>query len=211
MEPKRKRMTGDQRRLEIIRSAMDVFARNGFSGSTTRKISENAGISEAMIYSHFRNKEDLYSAIIDEKLQDSEPLYYPLEAMRKKDDLQVFSTIVSNYLRRQIKDTSFMRLLLFSALEGHELASMFAAGPLRKFFEFLADYIQMRIDEGDFRPVNPEVAARCLLGMAHYFVLLRKILDDEVLGTMDQTEAVEAIVRIFYRGILKKGDQNERN
>lgn len=104
-----------------------------------------------------------------------------------------------------------MRLLLFSALEGHELASMFAAGPLRKFFEFLADYIQMRIDEGDFRPVNPEVAARCLLGMAHYFVLLRKILDDEVLGTMDQTEAVEAIVRIFYRGILKKGDQNERN
>jgi AcrR family transcriptional regulator len=211
MEPKRKRMTGDQRRLEIIRSAMDVFARNGFSGSTTRKISENAGISEAMIYSHFRNKEDLYSAIIDEKLQDSEPLYYPLEAMRKKDDLQVFSTIVSNYLRRQIKDTSFMRLLLFSALEGHELASMFAAGPLRKFFEFLADYIQMRIDEGDFRPVNPEVAARCLLGMAHYFVLLREILDDEVLGTMDQTEAVEAIVRIFYRGILKKGDQNERN
>ena len=54
-------MTGDERRKEIIRAAMDVFARNGFSGSTTREISENAGISEAMIYSHFRNKEDLYA------------------------------------------------------------------------------------------------------------------------------------------------------
>jgi len=45
MEPKRKRMKADERRQEIIRAAMEVFARNGFGGSTTREIAENAGIS----------------------------------------------------------------------------------------------------------------------------------------------------------------------
>ena len=202
MEPKRKRMKADERRQEIIRAAMEVFARNGFGGSTTREIAENAGISEAMIYSHFRNKEDLYTAIIDEKLQESEPLYYPLDAMRNKDDPRVFTTIVSNYLRVHSEETNFLRLLLFSALEGHELAGMFVAGPVRKFFEFLADYIRERIDEGVFKPVNPEITSRCLLGMAHYFVLLREILGDETLNPIDHTEAIETIVNIFCQGIL---------
>ncbi len=207
MEPKRKRMKADERRQEIVRAAMEVFARNGFGGSTTREIAEHAGISEAMIYSHFRNKEDLYTAIIDEKLQESEPLYYPLDAMRNKDDPRVFTTIVSNYLRRHSEDTTFLRLLLFSALEGHELASMFVAGPVRKFFEFLADYIRERIDEGAFKPVNPEITSRCLLGMVHYFVLLREILGDDTLNPIDHKEAIETIVKIFCQGILADDDK----
>lgn len=202
MKPKRKRMKADERRQEIIRAAMEVFARNGFGGSTTREIAENAGISEAMIYSHFRNKEDLYTAIIDEKLQESEPLYYPLDAIRNRDDQRVFTTIVSNYLDRHGEDTTFLRLLLFSALEGHELASMFVAGPVRKFFEFLADYIRERIDEGAFKPVNPEITSRCLLGMVHYFVLLREILADDTLNPIDPTAVIETIVNIFCEGIL---------
>ncbi|UCG21344.1 MAG: TetR/AcrR family transcriptional regulator [Deltaproteobacteria bacterium] len=202
MEIKRKRMKADERRQEIIRAAMEVFARNGFGGSTTREIAENAGISEAMIYSHFRNKQDLYTAIIDEKLQESEPLYYPLDAMSNKDDPRVFMTIVSNYLRRHSEDTTFLRLLLFSALEGHELASMFVAGPVRKYFEFLADYIGERIDDGALKPINPEITSRCLLGMVHYFVLLRQILGDETLNPIDPTEAIETIVKIFCDGIL---------
>ena len=202
MEPKRKRMKANERRQEIIRAAMEVFAENGFGGSTTREIAENAGISEAMIYNHFRNKHDLYTAIIDEKLQESEPLYYPLDAIRNRDDRRVFATIVSNYLQRHGEDTTLLRLLLFSALEGHELASMFVAGPVRKFFEFLADYIRERIGEGAFKPVNPEIASRCLLGMVHYFVLFQKIFGDDTLSPVDPAETIETIITIFCGGIL---------
>ena len=210
MEPKRKRMKADERRQEIIRAAMEVFARNGFGGSTTREIAENAGISEAMIYSHFRNKQELYAAIIDEKLQESEPLYYPLDAMRNKDDPRVFTTIVENYLRRHSEDTTFLRLLLFSALEGHELASMFVAGPVRKFFEFLAEYIGERIEEGALKPVNPEISSRCLLGMVHYFVLVREIFGDDTLKLVDQNEAIETIVNLFCQGILADDSKGDR-
>ncbi len=204
MELKKKRMTGDERRQEIVQAAMHVFSRNGFSGSTTRKIADRAGISEAMIYSHFRSKHDLYAAIIDEKLQEGEPLYYPLIAIKNKDEHRVFAEIVSNFLRRHSKDTTFMRLLLFSALEGHDLAAMFVAGPIRKFFEFLSEYIQKRIAEGTFRDVNPEIAARSLMGMAYYFVLLREILKDETLQSINPTQAIESIVNIFCQGIMAK-------
>ena len=205
MEPKKKRMTGDERRRKIIQAAMYVFSRSGFSGATTRKIAQKAGISEAMIYSHFKDKEDLYSAIIDQKIQESEPLYYPLDAMRKKDDERVFETIVSNFMQRYSEDTTFLRLLLFSALEGHELAGMFVAGPVRRFFEFLAEYMRERIDEEAFKPVNPEIASRCLVGMVHYFVLLKKIYGDETLQSIELNEAIETMINIFCRGLLKGG------
>jgi AcrR family transcriptional regulator len=205
MEPKKKRMTGDERRRKIIQAAMYVFSRSGFSGATTRKIAQKAGISEAMIYSHFKDKEDLYSAIIDQKMQESEPLYYPLDAMRKKDDERVFETIVSNFMQRYSEDTTFLRLLLFSALEGHELAGMFVAGPVRRFFEFLAEYMRKRIDEEAFKPVNPEIASRCLVGMVHYFVLLKKIYCDETLQSIELNETIETMINIFCRGLLKGG------
>ena len=205
MEPKKKRMTGDERRRKIIQAAMYVFSRSGFSGATTRKIAKKAGISEAMIYSHFKDKEDLYSAIIDQKMQESEPLYYPLDAVRKKDDERVFETIVSNFMQRYSEDTTFLRLLLFSALEGHELAGMFVGGPVRRFFEFLAEYMRERIDEEAFKPINPEIASRCLVGMVHYFVLLKKIYGDETLQSIELNETIETMINIFCRGILKEG------
>lgn len=205
MEPKKKRLTGDERRKEIIQAAMDVFSRSGFSGATTRKIAEKAEISEAMIYSHFKDKEDLYSAIIDQKMQESEPLYYPLDAVRKKDDKRVFETIVTNFMQRYSEDTTYLRLLLFSALEGHELAGMFVAGPVRRFFEFLAEYVRERTDEGAFKAVNPEIASRCLVGMVHYFILLKKIYGDETLQFIELDEAIETMIHIFCRGILKEG------
>ena len=204
MEPKKKRMTGDERRRKIIQAAMYVFSRSGFSGATTRKIAKKAGISEAMIYSHFKDKEDLYSAIIDQKMQESEPLYYPLDAMRKKDDERVFETIVSNFIQRYSEDTTFLRLLLFSALEGHELAGMFVAGPVRRFFEFLAEYVRERIDEGALKTVNPEIASRCLVGMVNYFILLKKIYGDETLQSIELNEVIDTMIKIFCRGIVKE-------
>jgi hypothetical protein len=132
-------------------------------------------------------------------------LYYPLDAVRKKDDERVFETIVSNFMQRYSEDTTFLRLLLFSALEGHELAGMFVAGPVRRFFEFLAEYMRERIDEEAFKPINPEIASRCLVGMVHYFVLLKKIYGDETLQSIELNETIETMINIFCRGILKEG------
>lgn len=205
MAAKQKRLTGEERRKEIIRAAMEVFSGNGFSGSTTRKIAERAGISEAMIYSHFQNKEDLYAAIIDEKLKKTASLFFPVEAMRNKDDRQVFATIIRSFLQHHSGDTTFMRLLLFSALEGHDLARMFMAGPMTKFFEFLADYLQERCDDGVLRPIDPAIAARCLVGMIFYFVLLREIYGDQALQSLTPDETIDAVVTIFHKGMQNQG------
>src|SRR5690348_5368633 len=57
------KLSGDERREAIIRAVRRVFAERGFHGTTTRALAEAAGVSEALLFKHFPNKEALYSAM----------------------------------------------------------------------------------------------------------------------------------------------------
>ncbi len=61
------RMKSEERRAAIVRSAIHLFAEKGFRGTTTRELAAAAGITEPVLYQHFRAKSDLYSAIIEAK------------------------------------------------------------------------------------------------------------------------------------------------
>jgi AcrR family transcriptional regulator len=64
-----KRLTADQRRASITAAAREVFLRHGFAGARTRQISEMAGINEALLYRHFRSKEEIFEAAIIDPLE----------------------------------------------------------------------------------------------------------------------------------------------
>src|SRR5258707_13941651 len=61
------RMSGEDRRRQLIEVAIDLFSRKGFAGTTTREIAAAAGVTEAIIFRHFATKEDFYKAILDYK------------------------------------------------------------------------------------------------------------------------------------------------
>jgi AcrR family transcriptional regulator len=58
-----KKLTGVERRAAIIHAVRQVFAEKGFDGTTTRELAVAAGVSEALLFKHFPNKEALYSAM----------------------------------------------------------------------------------------------------------------------------------------------------
>jgi AcrR family transcriptional regulator len=57
------RLSAEERREAILRTARHVFAERGFHGTTTRQLAEAAGVSEALLYKHFPTKEALYTAL----------------------------------------------------------------------------------------------------------------------------------------------------
>src|ERR1700757_3569083 len=58
------RLDSDERHKAIVTAAVPLFARNGFSGTTTRELAEAAGISEALLFRHFPTKKALYREIL---------------------------------------------------------------------------------------------------------------------------------------------------
>lgn len=65
------RLSADERRKQILRSARVVFTRSGLAGARTRDIAAEAGINEAMLYRHFPSKEELFEAAVAQPLEDA--------------------------------------------------------------------------------------------------------------------------------------------
>lgn len=57
------KMSSEERRAAIIKAVRRVFAEKGFDGTTTRELADAAGVSEALLFKHFPNKEALFSAM----------------------------------------------------------------------------------------------------------------------------------------------------
>jgi AcrR family transcriptional regulator len=64
--PPRKRLTGEERRVAILDSALTVFARRGYHASSIDDIAREAGVSKALIYEHFTSKQDLYAELLEQ-------------------------------------------------------------------------------------------------------------------------------------------------
>lgn len=67
---KRPRLSAEERRKKIIEAARTVFLEQGFVGTRTREIAEEAGITEAFLYRFFRSKEAIYEAAVQEPMRE---------------------------------------------------------------------------------------------------------------------------------------------
>jgi AcrR family transcriptional regulator len=199
----RERLKGDERRRVIIDAALALFARKGFRGTTTREIAEAAGCSEATIFKYFATKDELYSAILEAKATIEETLAKAADAAALKDDAGVFRAVGLEALIRTEQDPSLMRLLLFSALEGHQLSHLFFESKVRRLHEFLSSYIRQRITDGVFRPVNPLLAARGFVGMIVHYLYLHEIFGvKRPVGVLPE-DVVDTFVTLFVTGIRR--------
>jgi TetR/AcrR family transcriptional regulator len=193
------RASSRERQASLITAAATLFARKGFNGTTTKEIAKAAGVSEALVFKHFPTKRALYGAILKEKVAVSDLLDAIEQSARRRDDRQVFS-LIAGYRIRPDADSTLLRLLLFSALEGHELSEMFFGKHHKVFYDHLAAYIETRIADGAFRTVDPLLAARSFIGMVVHHRLLHEIF--AVPMHCSHRETVSAYVDLFLQGLL---------
>ncbi len=195
------RMAGEDRKNQIVDTAIKLFSVKGFNGTTTKEIADAIGISEAAIFRYFSTKEELYSAIIDRKTNQSPPFQFPEKEAGDRNDYLVFLKIAQTILKRHLNDPSFLRLLYFSALEGHELVDMAYRSHYSKNCSRLAEYIELRVREGAFSPIDPEIAARTFLGMIVHYIVSRVIFKDPTLGTDASIDPASFLATLFLNGI----------
>jgi AcrR family transcriptional regulator len=196
----RTRSTSEQRQAGLIAAAASLFAAKGFNGTTTKEIARAAGVSEALVFKHFPTKRALYGAILAERVTVDDLLGAIEESARKRDDRRVF-TLIAGFRIRPGVDSTLLRLLLFSALEGHELSEMFFGKHHRIFYDRLAAYIETRIGEGAFRNVDPLLAARAFIGMVVHHRLLHEVFRVPMHRSHDET--VTTYVDLFLTGLSK--------
>ncbi|MDR3201852.1 MAG: TetR/AcrR family transcriptional regulator [Bifidobacteriaceae bacterium] len=64
----RPRMTGHQRREQLLAVARPLFAEKGFEGTSIEEIAARASVSKPVVYEHFGGKEGVYAVVVDREV-----------------------------------------------------------------------------------------------------------------------------------------------
>ncbi|MDT5186626.1 MAG: hypothetical protein QOI29_4784, partial [Mycobacterium sp.] len=64
----RARMTGAERRHQLIDIARSLFAERGYEGTSIEEIAQRANVSKPVVYEHFGGKEGLYAVVVDREM-----------------------------------------------------------------------------------------------------------------------------------------------
>jgi TetR/AcrR family transcriptional regulator len=208
---KQERLTAQQRRQQLIEVAIDLFSKKGFGGTTTKEIAAAAGVNEAIIFRHFATKQQLYAAILDFKIGDphlQESFAELCALMEGRDDKAVFGWLVRKVLEVYREDPRFERLMLFAALEGHEIAVMHH-DIVSPFVEALRKYIERRQSEGALTECDPLVAIVAVVGVAKQFAMGKYLFPGKKVNDPDEVVA-KTLTGIILNGLRAKTKRKKK-
>jgi AcrR family transcriptional regulator len=198
------RLPASERRSQLIKTALVLFSQKGYEGTTTRHIADNAGVTEAIIYRHFPTKEELYWAVLEEQCKQradkAKSQNWFADDLTKSDE-QLFMEIAEGILQRNIEDPALNRIMLFCALEKHELASRFYKTFTAGWVDQMADRIRKRVEIGRFRDVDPVMSARAFLGMLIYHYQMQELYGANEVQSYDVKSVAKEFTRIWLNGM----------
>lgn len=150
-------------RDDIIRASASLFAEFGFKGTSTRKIAETVGIRQPSLFHHFKKKDDILRALID---QSRNAVITYFEEIDYNGDARV------EFYQLMIRDFYFLATEPWHINKIMNLPEV-RNGPFKDIIEndrarFLASYKKLIFigkDQGWFVVPNLEIAANTIFGM----------------------------------------------
>ena len=193
--PKWRRCPAD-RPEQIIKAALAVFGECGLANARLQDIAERAGVSKGTIYLYFPNKEELFREMIRQTA---------VAAIERAEQADVQGTPTNQLLAFMRGYWAFVRSPVFLTIYRLVLGELHQFPDLAKFYahevvargqKLLAGIIRRGIDAGEFREIDPMVAARMVVALTvmngiwrdeHTGVpLLAHKTDDEVFNELAQ-------------------------
>ncbi|GED97074.1 TetR/AcrR family transcriptional regulator [Gordonia crocea] len=100
--PPRTRMTGTQRRAQLIEVARGLFAERGYEGTSIEEIAQRANVSKPIVYEHFGGKEGLYAVIVDREMETLlEMITSSLATTRSRHRVQQVALALLTYMEER--------------------------------------------------------------------------------------------------------------
>jgi len=204
------KLSSEDRRAAIVKAVRRVFAEKGFDGTTTRELADAAGVSEALLFKHFPNKEALFTAMqaaccteedvgIFERIKALEPSASTLVLLVHF----LVSRIVGGSKPRHSDQAIVNRLMLRSLADDGEFAQVLLARVAHEWIPKVEECIAAAIAAGDAVDgfVQPHLSGWLTHHVAAMLMLHRLPTSAVVQYAMPEAQLVEQTVWFSLRGM----------
>ena len=197
-------------RGDILQSALKSFADCGYAGTSVQQIVDDARVSKPALYYYFRDKADLFQALVD-RAHDERYELMQAAALRGKSVGEKLEEIIAAVFEYSLKNKELMRLAFATAFAapGETPVKLNCREKGRRNFEFLTKMVAAGQDAGELeRGYAAEDLAMGIYGQLNSYVMLR-LLAPECFPLERQT--AKRIVELFLQGAAAKESGAKQN
>jgi AcrR family transcriptional regulator len=197
----RRSVAKDERRAQLVQAAQAVFAQRGYHAATVDDITRAAGVAKGTFYLYFEEKREIYYEVIRGFLALIKDIGRSIgQAPRGSDYFSRAEHAANQLMRVFIENREMARLAYRESMGLDAELEKLIGGFYREIAEVEAANIQVGIDLGLFRAVDPLVVAYAHIGMVER-VLLAML--EEGSGLPPPEAIVKELMLLAFEGLRK--------
>ncbi len=179
-----------EKKQSLINSAIKLFAKNGFDATSTASIGKHAGVTEPLIHYHFKNKDGLFSYILDAIFseyfsrfdvlhRDADTEFEKLENLilfhsQFADDFPAETHIIMRSCPAKFQDTA-------------RIFAKYVRDQEKRLDAYISTCLESGIKSGEFKKVPVVATTGILLAMINGLMRRKSLKQDKIDGLLETT------------------------
>ena len=193
----------------ILDAAVQLFSRQGFSGTSTREVARLADVNEASLFRHFPRKQDLFWAALQSQLDHARPRKELQEGLCQGGDPErVVPLIVELLVHTAVYRFELVRLLYVGFLELRPGTERLYRQHLAPVFCAINDYLEHCVKTGTLRAVDHSITTVAFATTVLARQGLYSLLADGGAPYSNADEAVEAYSKFWLSMLLPESESD---
>jgi TetR/AcrR family transcriptional regulator len=177
---------------KILEAALTEFAERGFDGARVDRIASEAGVNKALIYYHFKSKEELYVATLNDLFGKAAPKHVVLpEQLTVQQKIIMVTRFFVIFLHQ---NPLFVRMMDQAVYRGKDIFERVNEQNL--FFHLMMALYEEGIAKGELRQVpDPVDYLFSLLGASYFYYSHRNAISKFYDNSLDEKAILETRLR----------------
>ena len=168
----------DDRPREICAAALEVFAEKGFAAAKLDEIARQAGVSKGTLYLYFKDKEELFRAVVRSAISPNIALLSQSLDAADLPFAALFPMLIERFaaMTRQVPIGAVAKMVIGESRNFPELAKVWHDEVVAKGLDTVAELVTRAQERGELKPVDPRLVGFSLMGPMMMGVLWSEIL-----------------------------------
>ncbi|WP_316433236.1 TetR/AcrR family transcriptional regulator [Leptolyngbya sp. NK1-12] len=186
-----------EKREQILQGAIQVFLNHGYAGTSMDRVAAAAGVSKQTIYSHFQDKEGLFTALVERVTIHRLQRELGMQDLHGEPDvlLHQLATVFLHKLGNP-EYLNLFRVLIAESARFPELAQLYSRTVIHRGRQMLSAYFRAH---PELKITDPEAAAHIFSGSLVSFLLAQEILYGKQVSPLEGERVIKQLVALIVQ------------
>ncbi len=204
--------TEQDTRALILAAARRIFAKRGLDGTSVREVAGAARVNNAMIYYHFKDKDDLYRSVLTDSFSAMtdiwrDPIFTSPTTVRRK-----IERYVERFIRFQKGNEELRRIMAMEFAGSGGNPNWICERYFADNFSRLLRLFKEGMQKGEIRKMNPSMAVASLIGVVVHNFIMQPVAEHVRGHSVDLSPRKfrPFVTELFFSGSSKKLGKHKR-